>query len=354
MVIRLFDHIVCAYYDERSVDNSIVGHIVQNTVETWQPDRQLTERGENTEQGKIAEEIVERFLGEYYRDEIEIKSYDEIRNDYYKKHAPFDFLMWKKGTVDIAPIVRSIQNDISSTFKQFVRLSKDTRHLCREANVKIVEVKSTKIRDDLKLHACFHGDYHNDTEVRSLFETIRQEDDIFCYPHYKRSEISDQYTLADYCEYVKTLHPPLAGFSGGILQQKVLDLEKKMQYCDVFIRVYLDTAARSGMIIGWMKREDLLDETVQFKRMRQKNKSERALYFAKSLSQTESMDKLFHLFHNTTKVYANPYTQTNFYHKSLNCKYINRIRRESVIEYNSEEEAIEGGRYTRRCLFCYR
>lgn len=354
MVIRLFDHIVCAYYDEHSVDHSIVGHIVQNTVDTWQPDRKLTERGKDTEQGKIAEEIVERFLGEYYRDEMEIKSYDEIRNDNYKKHAPFDFLMWKKGTVDITPIVLSIQNDISNTPNEFVRISENTRRLCRYFDVKIAEVKSTKIRNDLKLHACFHGDYHDETEVRRLFETIRQEDDIFCYPHYKRSESSDQYTLTDYCEYVKTLQPSLTGFSGDMLWQEVLALEKKMQCCDVIIRVYLDPAARSGMIIGWMKREDLLDEAVQFKRMWQKGKSERALYFAKSLSQTEGMDKLLTVFHKAAKVYANPYTQTNFYHKSLNCKYINRIRRESIIEYDSEEEAIEGGRYTRRCLFCYR
>ena len=45
-----------------------------------------------------------------------------------------------------------------------------------------------------------------------------------------------------------------------------------------------------------MQKEELLDDTVQFKRMRQKNKSELALYFAKNLGETKGIDCLAQAF----------------------------------------------------------
>ena len=44
-----------------------------------------------------------------------MKTYDEIRNDDFKKHAPFDFLLWKTGTVNIAFIEEAIRQDIART-----------------------------------------------------------------------------------------------------------------------------------------------------------------------------------------------------------------------------------------------
>ena len=42
----------------------------------------------NIEQGKIAEEITERFIRQYYSQELSLKTYDEIRNDDFKKTCP--------------------------------------------------------------------------------------------------------------------------------------------------------------------------------------------------------------------------------------------------------------------------
>lgn len=193
MEIELYDHIVGAYYGELQIDDSMIGQITENTAETWQPDRETNERGNNTEQGKIAEEIVEQFLQQFMANRISSKSYDDIRNDRFKKHAPFDFLIWESGTVDVAPIELAIQNDISSTPNKFVRLSEYTRRLCRQNNVKIVEVKSTKIRESLKEDSGFNGDYDNQTEVIKLIDEIKRCDDVFCYPHYKRSDTDENY-----------------------------------------------------------------------------------------------------------------------------------------------------------------
>ena len=55
--------------------------------------------------------------------------------------------------------------------------------------MKIVEVKSTNIRNDLKVESDFTGDYDNVKSVQKLLETIRRKDDVFCYPKLKRREV---------------------------------------------------------------------------------------------------------------------------------------------------------------------
>lgn len=330
MEIELFNHIVSAYYGESQIDYSVIDQITENTAETWQPNRETNERGSNTKQGKIAEEIVEQFLDQFFTNRISSKSYDEIRNDGFRKHAPFDFLIWETGTADISPIELSIQNDISNTPNQFVRLSNYTRRLCRDSNVKIVEVKSTKIRDAQKRDSGFNGNYDDQNEVLKLVNEIKRCDDIFCYPHFKRSAASVDYSIQDYCQYVKHQEAALAGLTGEQLRRRVIDLEVIHQCCDVFVRVYLDQKAKRGVVIGWMQRERLLDYNVSFKRMVQKNKSERALYFAKKLTEVEGIDLLDQVFTNNHQIYASPYTRTNFYHLRKDCKYIRNINEDNL------------------------
>lgn len=353
MEIELYNHIVGAHYGELEIDDSVIGQITENTAETWQPDRETNERGNNTEQGKIAEEIVEQFLRQFYANRISSKSYDEIRNDGFTKHAPFDFLIWESGTADIAPIEIAIQNDISSTPNQFVRLSEYTRRLCRQSNVKIVEVKSTKIREALKRDSGFNGDYDDQAEVIKLINEIKRCDDVFCYPHFKRSDIAVNYSIDDYCQYVKRQDGSLANLTGEQLRRRVIDLEVTHQCSDIFVRVYLDQEQKRGFVIGWMQRERLLDYAVLFKKMVQRNKSERALYFAKNLSEVTGLDLIQQVFQNGQQVYASPFTRTNFYHKRKDCTYIRGVADADLIVFESEEEAITAGRYISRCRNCY-
>lgn len=353
MEIELFNHIVSANYDELRINYRVIDQITDNTVETWQPNRENIERGSNVEQGKVAEEIVAQFLERYFANKISLKSYDEIRNDDFRKHAPFDFLIWETGTTDISPIELSIQNDISKTPNQIVRLSAYTRRLCKEANVKIVEVKSTKIRDAQKKNSGFNGNYDDQNEVIKLINEIKRCDDIFCYPHFKRSDISEAYSMKDYCQYVKCQEASLANLKGEQLRQRVIDLEVAHQCSDVFVRVYLDQEAKRGFVIGWMQREQLLDYTVSLKKMVQKNKSEMALYFAKNLTEVEGIDLLYQVFAEDHQIYASPYTRTNFYHQRKDCAYIRNVDENKLIVFESEEAAISDGRYTSRCRNCF-
>ena len=54
-------------------------------------------------------------------------------------------------------IEEAIRQDIARTPNKFVKLSNVTRRLCRTLGVKIVEVKSTNIRNDLKVESDFTG-----------------------------------------------------------------------------------------------------------------------------------------------------------------------------------------------------
>lgn len=327
---------------------------VSGAAETWQPDRPKKERECNIEQGKIAEEITEQFIRQYYSQELSLKTYDEIRNDDFKKHAPFDFLLWKTGTVNIAFIEEAIRQDIARTPNKFVKLSNVTRRLCRTLGVKIVEVKSTNIRNDLKVESDFTGDYDNVKSVQKLLETIRRKDDVFCYPKLKRRESDPGYCLDDYCREVQERFSEFDGCKGENLRRRVIAWECENQCCDIFVRVYLDRPAKKGFVIGWMQKEELLDDTVQFKRMRQKNKSELALYFAKNLGETKGIDCLAQAFGKPKqRVYANPYTPTNFYHKTDDCKFIRRVPKEELLIFDSEEAAIQNGRFINRCRECF-
>lgn len=353
MELQMLDHMVYADFNDLQVDDHIINQITKHTAETWQPNRKQVERSRNTGQGKVAEEIVKEYIEKAYKSRIELKSYDEIRNDDYTKHAPFDFLLWETKGADITPIVTSIRRDIAATQDQFVRLSDYTRKLCKSLNVKIAEVKSTRIREGLKTQAGFTGNYSDHYSVKKLATEIKGTDDVFCYPYYKRSETRYDYSINDYCLYVKSEEPSLKEFSGEELRKRVIDLEVEKQCCDVFFRVYIDPNAKKGLVIGWIQRERLLDYSVLFKRMKQINKSERALYFAKKLSETKSMETILDVFKKNNQVYANPYTRSNFYHRNRDCRFLSGIKSEDILVFETEDDAIQHGRYINRCKACF-
>lgn len=294
MQISRLNGTICIGYEDTVLadEKDAVLKIAQNTKNTWQSERKEEETLENTEQGKTAEKILECFLRQEMGQNVEFCTYDAIRCDNYKKHAPFDFLVWEKGKADREAIVKAIQKDILAATGDYVKISKATRSLCKSRNVKIVEVKSTKITDRHKTGAGFNGDYTNRQAVETLLKQIIQEDDFLCYPLYKRKETREHYSVEDYCREVKARCKVLAGFEGKKLQEKVIAFEKESQLSDLFVRVYLDEDACKGFLLGWIKKEDLYDETVCFKRMAQKGKSEYALYWAKSLTCLQKMDLL--------------------------------------------------------------
>lgn len=132
----------------------------------------------------------------------------------------------------------------------------------------------------------------------------------------------------------------------------------------VLKKFFPNTISRRGIVIGWIQREKLLDYSVDFKKMIQADKSERALYFAKNLRKVNGIESFPQIFVNDDVyagqsiksndfVYASPFTRTNFYHKDKKCRYIRNVNENELIQYENEEAAKSEGRYVNRCRSCF-
>lgn len=300
MQLRDIGEAVLADYGDEVLEERPVRLIIENTENTWQPDRGAAEITDNTSQGKLAEKIVAEYMESCFGDEINVLSYDEIRNDGFEKTAPFDFLFWEKGGSGIETVIAAIQADIQCS-PRYVRLRGYTRELCRRLRVKIVEIKSTQIRQKQMQEAGFSGNYYDMDSVSRLAEEIKCSDDFLTYPHYCRKTEKPDFGMTDYFEIAQKYDSSLWWFGGEELARRVIRSEVNYQ-SDVFIRVYLDQYARKGLVIGWLDRERFIDDSVVIKKMPKKGKSEKAVYFAKSLTYARAMEDIRDIFTDPGKI----------------------------------------------------
>lgn len=259
-------------YDDQA-DNGIVSVIARNTAQTWQPDRTARETTLNTKQGKLAEDIFQKFVRQSLCG-INILSYDDIRNDNFTKHAPFDFLIWPDDNLtDIRCVVNAIQSDIGNSLSKFVIISDRTRKLCEEEGVKFVEVKSTKVAARHKPVASNVGDDYSDPSWLKRLAGKILCDDFLAYPSKCRSTSLENFNISDYAEILIKKGIPVGNYGD------ILSFETAHQLCDIFVRIYLDEPARAAFLVGWIDKYSFYKNAV-LKKMPQFRKSELALYFA--------------------------------------------------------------------------
>lgn len=182
----------------------------------------------------------------------------------------------------MAGIVRAIQNDIDHS-RFYVNLSQDSRILCQDENVKILEVKSTKITDRHKWQCSFNQvDYNSLSKVGSLARIILN-DDFLTYPHLCRKTSKYDYSSIDYIDLLQSRYVNVH------TEEEMLQYELANQLADALIRVYVDEPAHIGLLIGWIGKEEFYRDAI-LKRMIQPRKSEAALYFATSLRNGKNID----------------------------------------------------------------
>ena len=93
IVFRNVDGVlICNIPDKKCLDGDEVTKIASYTVNTWQQNRGEAETYDNTVQGKLAEYALEQYLKR--QTSIRYLSYDKFRKDNFKKHAPFDGLIF--------------------------------------------------------------------------------------------------------------------------------------------------------------------------------------------------------------------------------------------------------------------
>ena len=84
MRLTLQNHIVCADYGQVHLDARVVRTDHELYGGNLAAGRDRRKSGNVYRTGKIAEEITERFIRQYYSQELSLKTYDEIRNDDFK------------------------------------------------------------------------------------------------------------------------------------------------------------------------------------------------------------------------------------------------------------------------------
>lgn len=251
--------------------------IIQNTVNTWEETRTEVSKENDTKLGKLAEDIFESYVKQNIK-HLTYLSYDDIRTNNFKKHAPFDGLLFNNNVnIDtLREIIKEINSEITAGDK-WGNISDELKLKCYKEHIFITEIKSTRVISRHKKH---------DGSVN--FSTLL-EDDFLEYPKYLRKDTYD--TIHSYNEYINFCKK-YRGFvcrSGDCLSD--IKKEEFLNMRHLYIRIYIDENKLTAYIIGCISNKTFIDNSV-IKKMPQKEKSELALYLATPLVNGVSIDKI--------------------------------------------------------------
>jgi len=256
--------------------NNNINKIVENTVETWQPNRTEASKIQDTKIGKTAENIFTSYIKEN-KSNFQYLSYDNFRTNNFKKHAPFDGLLFYKDINEstLKNIIDKINQEITKS--EFGKVSDELKSECIKNKIYIVEVKSTRISSRHKING------------KISLEKILN-DDFLEYPKFLRT---DKYgkinNFDDYIDFAKKYRKFLCKDHIDCIQ-KIKELEKSnMRH--LYFRIYIDLDTKTAYIIGYIYFVDFI-KYCTLKKMRKRNKSEFALYLAAPLKNGEKIDNL--------------------------------------------------------------
>ncbi len=262
---------------DRYVSENNIQTIVDNTVETWQHNRSVKEKTENTRMGKLSEDIVSAYIKKNIS-HISYISYDSFRTNGFKTHAPFDGLIFNTASnVDILKdITKKINNEVARN--KYGKISDKLKFECYSNRIYIVEIKSTKITKR-------HRNYLGKVDINKILT-----DDFLEYPKYLRIDKNNAVgTFSEYVDFCKKY----MGFSCKNEKTCEIDIrqEERSNMRHIYIRVYIDVDEESAYIVGCIHMQDFI-KTAVLKKMKQFDKSEMALYLATSLKNGSSIDNL--------------------------------------------------------------
>lgn len=265
----------------KDIDNYIFDNniktIIDNTVETWQPKRSSVMKTNDTKFGKLAEEVVTGYIKLNILN-ISYLSYDNFRTNNFKKHAPFDGLIFS-NEIDIN-ILKALTIEINQeiTADEFGKISDKLKSKCLKNKVFLVEIKSTRVTNR-----------HKNSDGNVIIETILK-DDFLEYPKFIRVDINnDINSFSDYINFVKKNK----GFKCAkeYSCEEDIKLEEKMNMRHIYIRVYIDEITKIAYIIGCISMKNFAN-TMILKKMKQFNKSELALYLSTPLKNGVDINSL--------------------------------------------------------------
>lgn len=257
---RIGDFVICELTDVDEINMEQVELIVQNTHNTWQPDRSIKEIRDNTIQGKKAELVIEKILAENSR--ARYTSYDEIRTDKFEKHAPFDGVIYQVNTCEntIQEAIERINNDVSLSAGDSGLITGDTRNYLEDHGIYTIEIKSSLLQDPRDYCSMSHKKLEERTQkdYEDLCTHIREFYDFFVYPHYCRDNLGIN-RFYEYVKYVQRL--PRLNFSTD--KQTFLYELMRIEFdnaCNLYTRVFFDVLSDELVVPGYVLKGRFFEE----------------------------------------------------------------------------------------------
>ena len=270
-----------------------IDSIATYTKNTFQPNRDIEEIKRDTAQGKIAEfiffKVLERYQGRYL-----FKDYDSIREDEFKKHAPYDALIYPATIPNesILTIENKIKNDVKDN--KYGNLSLMTKKTLRDNNLILVEIKSSIIPPREKQYIynnidAFKFEAISDCEKEFIDDHLNTLD-IFAYPRYLRKDGTGINDFNAYINYVRRKFEYYASCN----ENDILKKELETAY-DYYTRIFIDDTHkeyRTYYIPGAISAEKLFGNKTITK-FYKPGKTELALYYICPILKAESLKNLF-------------------------------------------------------------
>lgn len=248
--------------------------IIDNTEETWQPNRTNEDKVKDTKNGKLAEDIIESYIKKNIKNIIYL-SYDEFRSNNYKKHAPFDGILFNKDT-EKEKVKKYIDIiNLQITNNQYGKIEDSLKTSLSDDGIYIVEIKSTRVNE-----------VRHYTNGSVDFQKLLK-DDFLEYPKYLR--VDDNGTinsLEDYILFCKK-HRGFICKEEECIEKIIMEEYHNMRH--IYIRVYIDEIQDIGYILGYINKRNFV-QNMKLKKMSQKGKSEKALYLSCSLHNAKDID----------------------------------------------------------------
>jgi hypothetical protein len=250
--------------------------IIENTVNTWQETRTKISKESDTKLGKLAEDIFQAYVKQNIK-HITYLSYDDIRTNNFKKHAPFDGLLFNNENINIdnlREIIKEINSEI--TANKWGKISDKLKLKCLKQHIFITEIKSTRITDR-----------HKNNGAVSLEALLK--DDFLEYPKYLRKDsfnsINNYEDYIEFCKKYRNFNCKSGNCLDDIKKEELLNMRH------LYIRIYIDEKELVAYIIGCISNRTFIKNS-KIKKMPQRGKSEFALYLATSLKNGVNINKI--------------------------------------------------------------
>ena len=273
---------------EYAFQNIAAINIAKHTHNTWQKNRPYEEILSNTVQGKIIEEMVEDFIHSSNKG-ISYISYDDFRKDDFKKHAPIDGLLFRKGNSQVDYCITKIIEDVQEN--QYGKITEETRDFLRNHKVFTVEIKSSRIPD--KDYPIRSNDFNSWETQKEIISNLRNRD-FFVYPKYTRNSGKTIHSFEQYSSFVMDNILIYNDMSRDDFINFLLNEELKDK-CYIYTRIFVDNTHTDSLIaymLGYTLRECFFHEP-KIINMPRPGKSEDALYYAYPISKGNQILDIF-------------------------------------------------------------